>query len=248
MELPSSLVSAVRDAQAVVVLTGAGISAESGIPTFRDALTGMWAKFNPDELATPEAFIRDPAMVSRWYDERRQKCAEAKPNAGHLALARLQKELVQREHRFTLITQNVDRLHQAAGSNDVIELHGTLWVWRCTHCGDEREDREPFQEFPPKCRCGGARRPGVVWFGEELPAKAMSLAEAAAGNCDLFFSIGTSAVVYPAAGLAHTARLKRAKLVEINAQPTDLTSLVDWPLLGKAGEILPELIRQTFGD
>jgi NAD-dependent deacetylase len=246
VKFPAALVSALRDAYSVVVLTGAGISAESGIPTFRDALTGLWAKFDPADLATPQAFARDPATVTRWYDERRQKCADAQPNAGHLALARLQRQLFEQGRCFTLITQNVDRLHQAAGSRDVIELHGTLWVWRCTSCGEEREDRAPFPEFPPKCQCGGTRRPGVVWFGEELPAQAMALAQAAAKDCDLFFSIGTSAVVYPAAGLAHEARKRGARLVEINAQATDLTPLVDWSILARAGAALPELVRQAF--
>ncbi|HUJ08858.1 MAG TPA: NAD-dependent deacylase [Verrucomicrobiae bacterium] len=246
MKLPSALVSVLREAHSVVALTGAGISAESGIPTFRDALTGLWAKFDPADLATPEAFARDPATVTRWYDERRQKCAGAKPNAGHLALAALQREFLQRGRRFTLITQNVDRLHQAAGSRDVIELHGTLWVWRCTQCGEEREEREPFREYPPRCRCGGTRRPGVVWFGEELPAQAMASAEAAAEDCEVFLSIGTSAVVYPAAGLAHTARRGGAKVAEVNAQPTDLTPLVDWSILALAGQALPELVRRIF--
>ena len=247
MKVPAALVKALRDARSVVVLTGAGISAESGIPTFRDALTGLWAKFNPAELATPEAFVRDPETVTRWYDERRQKCAGAKPNAGHLALARLQQQFAVGGRRFTLITQNVDRLHQSAGSTNVIELHGTLWVWRCTRCGEEREDREAFREFPSKCRCGGTRRPGVVWFGEELPPHAIAAAESAAEHCDLFFSIGTSAVVYPAAGLAHTARRHEAQLAEVNAQPTDLTPLVDWSVIAPAGQALPQLVAEAFG-
>ena len=211
-------------------------------------MTGLWAKFNPAELATPEAFVRDPETVTRWYDERRQKCKAVKPNAGHLALARLQQALVERGHRFTLVTQNVDRLHQAAGSRDVIELHGTLWVWRCTSCSEEREDREPFREFPPRCRCGGVRRPAVVWFGEELPAQAIASAENAAEECDLFLSIGTSAVVYPAAGLARTARRRGSKLAEINAEPTELTPLVDWSILARAGDALPELVREAVAS
>jgi len=230
------------------VLTGAGVSAESGIPTFRDAMEGLWAKFDPSELATPEAFGRDPGTVSRWYDWRRQKCAAAKPNPGHLALARLERALSERKRRFTLLTQNVDRLHQAAGSSSVIELHGTLWVWRCTRCGVEREEMNvPLQEFPPRCACGGVRRPGVVWFGEPLPEWALKDAYDALETCDLFFSIGTSAVVEPAAGFVHIARRHAAKTAEINWEPTPVSHLVDWSLRGRTGEILPDLVGRTFG-
>jgi NAD-dependent deacetylase len=237
--IPNDLVAALRSARFVVALTGAGVSAESGIPTFRDALDGLWAKFRPEDLATPAAFERDPKTVTRWYDERRQRCAAAKPNAGHLALAAMQRRCA----RFSLITQNVDRLHQAAGSEDVVELHGTLWVWRCTRCGAEREERGAFNDYPPRCDCGGARRPAVVWFGEALPEPALARAYRDAENCDLFFSIGTSAVVYPAADLPRVAR----RVVEINAQPTPLSPLADWVLTGRAGEVLPALVAQAFG-
>jgi NAD-dependent deacetylase len=241
--IPNDLIAAVRTARSVCALTGAGVSAESGIPTFRDAMEGLWAEFRAEDLATPEAFERDPATVARWYDWRRQKCAAAKPNPGHVALARLEA----RYARFSLITQNVDRLHQAAGSRNVVELHGTLWVWRCTVCGEEHEDRKPFKEFPPRCRCGGARRPAVVWFGEALPEDAIARAYRAAEACDLFLSIGTSAVVYPAADLAHAARRRGAKVAEINAQPTPLSASVNWSVLGKSGEVLPALVEQAFG-
>jgi NAD-dependent deacetylase len=241
--ISSDLIAAVRTARSVCVLTGAGVSAESGIPTFRDAMEGLWAKFRAEDLATPEAFERDPETVARWYDWRRQKCASAKPNPGHVAIATWE----QRCPRFTLATQNVDRLHQAAGSRHVIELHGTLWVWRCVRCGEEREDREAFSEFPPRCRCGGPRRPGVVWFGEALPEDALKQAYQAAETCELFFSIGTSALVYPAADLAHAARRSRGKVVEINAQPTPLSAVADWSLLGKSGDVLPALVAQAFG-
>jgi NAD-dependent deacetylase len=245
--VPVTLVNALRDARAVVVLTGAGVSAESGIPTFRDPMEGLWAKYDPSELATPEAFARDPEMVTRWYDWRRERCAAAKPNPAHVALARLERHLDQ-QRRFTLLTQNVDRLHQSAGSCNVIELHGTLWVWRCTRCGIEREEREvPFKEYPARCACGGALRPAVVWFGETLPEKALQKTYDALQTCDLFFSIGTSAVVEPAAGFIHTARGHGAKTVEINLDPTPISRAVDWSLLGKAGEILPELAKQAFG-
>lgn len=242
--LPDDLIAAVRTARSVCVLTGAGVSAESGIPTFRDAREGLWAKYDPSQLATPEAFARDPVLVTRWYDWRRQKCATAKPNPGHLALAAWQR----RCRQFTLVTQNVDRLHQAAGSRDVIELHGTLWIWRCVVCGAEREDRQaPFAEYPPRCECGGLRRPGVVWFGEALPEDAVARACQAAETCELFFSVGTSAVVHPAAELAHRAHRHGARVVEINAQPTPLTPVANRAITGRSGEVLPALLAKAFG-
>jgi NAD-dependent deacetylase len=246
--IPESLVDALRKARAVVVVTGAGVSAESGIPTFRDAMDGLWSKFDPHELATPEGFARDPEMVTRWYDWRREKCAAAKPNPAHLALARLEDHLITGKRNFTLLTQNVDRLHQAAGSHAVVELHGTLWIWRCIRCGAECEEHDvPFREYPPRCACGGARRPAVVWFGELLPEDAMQQAHDALKTCDLFFSIGTSAVVEPAASFIHSARGHGAKTVEINREPTPITPVVDWSLPGKAGKILPEVVKMTFG-
>jgi len=246
--IPDSLVKALREARAIVVLTGAGVSAESGIPTFRDAVEGLWAKFDPSQLATPEAFDRDPETVTRWYDWRREKSSRAKPNPAHLALARLEKHVTAQKCGFTLLTQNVDRLHQAAGSENVVELHGTLWVWRCTRCGIEREEREvPFKAYPPRCACGGARRPAVVWFGEMLAEDVVQKAHAALENCDFFFSVGTSAVVEPAASFIHVARHRGAKTAEINRDPTPISPAVDWSLLGQAGEILPGLVERAFG-
>jgi NAD-dependent deacetylase len=245
--IPEPLVNALQTARAVVMLTGAGVSAESGIPTFRDAMEGLWAKFDPSELATPEAFARDPVTVTRWYDSRRETCAAARPNPAHQALAHMQ-QAIENEHRqFTLITQNVDRLHQAAGSRGVIELHGTLWVWRCVLCGEEREEREvPFKEHPPKCTCGGNRRPAVVWFGEALPEEAITRSYTALESCNLFFSIGTSAVVEPAASFLHAARRHGAKIAEINKDPTPASHLADWSILGRTGELLPELVQRAF--
>ena len=207
-------------------------------------MEGLWAKYDPSQLATPEAFDRDSEIVTRWYDWRREKCATAKPNPAHLALARLEEHLATPERGFTLLTQNVDRLHQAAGSRNVVELHGTLWVWRCTRCGIEREERTvPFQEYPPRCACGGARRPAVVWFGEMLPEQALKQAHDALATCDFFFSVGTSAVVEPAANFIYSVRHRGAKTVEINRDATPISRVVDWSLLGKAGEVLPELVR-----
>lgn len=234
------LIELFRTARHIVVLTGAGVSAESGVPTFRDALTGLWEKFEPAQLATPQAFARDPELVSRWYDQRRCNVAKCVPNPGHLALAELQRQTLARDARFTLVTQNVDQLHQAAGSTNVIELHGSIWVWRCTDCGKELEEKGPaFETYPPTCTCGGIRRPGVVWFGEQLPQDALAIAHCAAGLCDFFLSLGTSSVVYPAAGLIDRALAGHAKLVEINPEETPYSRKAHGSIRGKSGEVLP---------
>jgi len=248
--VPRTLVHALGKARSVVVLTGAGVSAESGIPTFRDAMEGLWSRYDAYTLATPEGFERDPALVTKWYDWRRTLCAKAQPNPAHHALARLQAELERRQRQFTLVTQNVDRLHQAAGSTGVIELHGTLWVWRCTGCGEECEERSvPFREHPPKCAaCGRNRRPAVVWFGETLPSDALNRARLRTEVCDLFFSIGTSSIVYPAAGLLDTAIARKVNTVEINPEATAAGDYVHWTLQGKAGEIMPVLVNLAFGE
>jgi NAD-dependent deacetylase len=231
----------------IAILTGAGVSAESGVPTFRDALTGLWSSFNPEQLATPQAFVRDPALVSRWYDERRCRLFECKPNPGHQALARLQSEARTQGRTVTLITQNVDRLHQAAGSTDVIELHGTLWLWRCVDCGKQFEEHGPaFEKYPPTCACAGFKRPGVVWFGENLPEDSLLKAREAAGACDLFLTLGTSSVVHPAAGLIDVALAHGAKVLEINPDPTPYSALVTWSIRGKTGEVLPKLVSEAL--
>jgi NAD-dependent deacetylase len=242
------LLEALRSASHVAVLTGAGVSAESGIPTFRDAMNGLWSKFDPADLATNEAFRKNPELVSRWYDERRCNVAKCKPNAGHFALAGLDEVFKKAARSFSLITQNVDRLHQAAGSSAVIELHGTLWVWRCTKCGEEAEERGPaFEVFPLRCRCGGLRRPGVVWFGEELPKHELLQAQRATAACQLFLSLGTSSVVYPAAGLVDLVRKKGARVLEVNPEETPISGRADWSLRGRTGDILPQLIAEAFG-
>ncbi len=240
----NSIAKMIAKAESVVAITGAGVSAESGVPTFRDAQEGLWAKYDPMELATPGAFARDPELVTRWYDERRCRLQSCEPNPGHLALVKLAERVRERGGRFTLITQNVDRLHQAAGSDDVIELHGSIWDWRCTSCGMVQEERGgPFSEFPPRCdSCGAARRPGVVWFGESLSEDAMDRADEAVSVCDLFLSIGTSAVVHPAAGFAYSARMNGARVVEINLEPTPLSGLVDVSVQAPSGEALPRIL------
>jgi NAD-dependent deacetylase len=224
-------------ARRVAVLTGAGVSAESGVPTFRGA-GGLWRDHRPEDLATPDAFARDPRLVWEWYDWRRGLVAAARPNPAHDALARLER----RCERFTLATQNVDGLHRLAGSHQVILLHGDLWTVRCTGCGTEREDRRvPLPELPPRCACGGLLRPGVVWFGEPLPEGALERAAAAAATADVLLLVGTSAVVWPAAGLGDVALGAGVPVIEVNPEPTAYADRAI-SLAGRAGEVLPQLV------
>jgi NAD-dependent deacetylase len=220
----------------VACLTGAGISAESGIPTFRGT-DGLWKKFRPEELASIDAFLSHPELVLEWYKFRRERMATALPNAGHQALAAWQAKVSD----FCLITQNVDGLHQKAGSQQVVELHGNIWFDRCMECGARRE--AGMAEDVLQCTCGGRLRPDVVWFGEWLPEAALERAFEKAGGCELFLSIGTSAVVQPAADLPLLAKRSGACLIEINPEPTPLSPLADYTFFGKAGELLPELLE-----
>ena len=220
------------------MLTGAGVSAESGVPTFREAQTGLWTRYDPLELATPKAFARDPELVWRWYRWRRELVADAEPNAGHLALANLQ-ALVP---RLTLVTQNVDGMHQRAGSTDVIEFHGNLFENRC--CADGRIVDGGDEAALPTCpHCGGFLRPGVVWFGEPIPEDALNAAFAAAADCDVFLSVGTSSLVYPAAGLADVAIEAGAVTIEVNPDPTGQSESFTASLRGNAGVVLPQLVE-----
>ena len=248
MQFAPDLLALLRNARHIVALTGAGVSAESGIPTFRDALSGLWSKYDPAQLATPEAFERDPELVTRWYDERRCRTGQCAPNAGHLALAELQRHVAVSGRKLTLVTQNVDRLHQAAGSGDVIELHGTLWVWGCTGCGHETEERGPaFATYPPRCgECGEPKRPGVVWFGESLPANALLNAQRAAAACELFMSLGTSSVVHPAAALVDLSRRRGARVLEVNLTETPASDRCDWTIREKTGDVLPHLVHAVL--
>jgi NAD-dependent deacetylase len=228
----------ISNAQRIAVLTGAGISAESGIPTFR-GLASHWRGHNSASLATPQAFAADPKLVWEWYDWRRGLVAVASPNPGHMALAALELRALQ----FTLITQNVDGLHARAGSRNVVYLHGDIWTLRCTACGQSRRDQTPHLDpLPPRCECGGLLRPGVVWFGEPLPPDQWRLAETAASTADVFLVVGTSAVVMPAGGLVAIAKEHGARVIEINADQTLISSWVDLSLRGLSGEILPRLI------
>jgi len=244
LAIPPALVDRLRSARSVAALTGAGVSAESGVPTFRDAQTGLWAKFDPTELATPSAFARNPKFVWDWYAWRRELLAGARPNAGHLALAALERRVA----RFHLITQNVDGLHQAAGSSDVIELHGSIGRIRCSRgCGTVARWAVAQGDLPPRCAgCGAFLRPDVVWFEEMLPPDALAAAEDAARHCDVLLVIGTAAEVYPAAALPRSARACGATVVEINPQPTALSDAVDHVLRGPSGVVLPALVAAAW--
>ena len=256
---------AMQDALHIMVFTGAGVSAESGIPTFRDALDGLWARFNPAELATPEAFDANPALVWHWYEARRHKVLEARPNPAHHAIAALAGKVP----RLTLVTQNVDDLHERAGSTDVIHLHGSLHAPRCRRCQrawqapstpdrstpDHQETLEaPVDQAselpdPPRCPdCSDFIRPGVVWFGEMLPEDGLAQALAAAQDCDVLISVGTSGMVWPAAQLPWQAFEQGACIVQVNPHPTELDPVAHANLHGAAGEWLPQLLALRNED
>ncbi len=247
--LPTSDVTGLREAlneaRSIVALTGAGISAESGVPTFRGP-RGLWRNHSPEKLATPEAFARDPRLVWEWYDWRRSIIQRAQPNPGHRALAELERrkgDQVSGQGGFTLVTQNVDGLHDRAGSRNLAKLHGDIWLVRCAGCGRvERNEEVPLRELPPRCHCGALLRPAVVWFGEPLPTEAWERAVEASTHAQVFLVIGTSAAVYPAAGLAEIARKAGAKVAILNPEPTPLDHMAEWVLRGLSGEILPKLL------
>jgi len=228
----------IENAKSIVVLTGAGISSESGVPTFRGQ-EGLWKNFRPEELATPEAFWNDPKLVWEWYDWRRNSIKGAKPNPGHYALADLEK----RVKNFTLITQNIDGLHQMSGSKNIIEMHGNIWQIRCTQCGEVEESYEvPLPKLPPDCKsCASLGRPNVVWFGENLSMDVIDGALGAIETCDIMMIIGTSGVVEPAASMGLIAKQTGKTVVEINLEPTPNTGLYDIHIRAKSGEILPLL-------
>jgi NAD-dependent deacetylase len=235
----ASLRRALEQSDSIVALTGAGISAESGVPTFRGS-GGLWRDFRPDQLATAQAFVRDSRLVWEWYDWRRGIIHKAQPNTGHLALAALERR---KDDGFTLITQNVDGLHDRAGSRRIIKLHGDIWEVRCTGCsGVERNEDVPLASLPPQCSsCGAMLRPNVVWFGEALPLAAWDVAMEASRKAEIFLLIGTSAVVYPAASLVELAHARGARVAVINPEPTPVDELAQWTLRGPAGEILPQI-------
>ena len=249
---PDDVVALLREARHVVVFTGAGVSAESGIPTFRDALTGLWERFDVAELASAEGFRRDPELVWGWYEWRRASVMRAQPNAAHHAIAALAQHVPQ----LTLVTQNVDDLHERAGSEAPIHLHGSLFAPRCSACGlpaalpagipDEPEGGR--RVAAPLCRhCGGRIRPGVVWFGEALPEAALAEAFDAARSCDVLLSVGTSSLVFPAAQIPVEAHRAGAIVVQVNPNETDLDAIADFNLRGTAASVLP-LLADTLGS
>jgi NAD-dependent deacetylase len=245
VEFPPELISFLRASSHITVLTGAGVSQESGLRTFRNAQVGLWAQYRPEDLATPEAFLANPKLVWDWYKLRRERADSVEPNPGHYALA----ELAGLIPRLSLLTQNVDGLHTRAGNAGVIELHGSIRKVRCFDCGIYAESWLDDSQNVPKCpHCGGFLRPDVVWFGESLPRPALEAAVEASRTCQAFFSIGTSGLVQPAASLAHAARNRGAVIIEINLEPTPLTPKCDYAFHGKSGEILPELVRVVWRD
>ncbi|MBV8083045.1 MAG: NAD-dependent deacylase [Candidatus Eremiobacteraeota bacterium] len=227
-----------RTATRAAALSGAGMSVESGLPTFRSGSRALWRNRDPMTLATPEAFARDPALVWEWYRERLRAHGAATPNPGHLALAELERRIA----TFTLITQNVDGLHLRAGSRDVIELHGDVRTSRCASCAT-RVPTPLDGELPPRCACGGPLRPNVVWFGEPLPPGAYERAWEAAAGSEVFIVAGTSAVVFPAAGLVQVAREAGAFVVEINPDETPATSSCDVSMRAASGAFLPLVVE-----
>ena len=233
-----------RRAQRVTVLTGAGISAESGIPTFRDALTGLWASYDPEELATPQAFARQPGLVWDWYAERRARLALAEPNPGHHALVEVERSIP----AFTLITQNVDGLHRLAGNRCVLELHGNIRRVRCSREGTLIERWNDREQTPPLCpACGAMLRPDVVWFGELLPADLLREAWQSAETCDLFLSVGTSNLVEPAASLPWLAHRHGAAVIVVNTTMEGQHSGDRiHHLVGPAGRLLPALVQAAW--
>lgn len=237
------LISKLRHAKSVAVLTGAGISAESGVPTFRGE-EGIWKKFKPEELANFDAFIRNPDLVWEWYKHRKRIIATIQPNPGHYALA----EMERHHEDFSIVTQNIDNLHRRAGSRKVYELHGNIERNYCVDCGKRFTNDEIMrQENAPRCTaCNGLVRPDVVWFGELLPVDQWDLSVAVAERSEVFFSIGTSAIVYPAASLPTVAKRAGAYVVEINVEPTEISYRIDETIVGKSGEVLPQLVEECY--
>jgi NAD-dependent deacetylase len=241
---------ALAGARRVVVFTGAGISAESGVPTFRDALTGLWERYDAQALATPQAFDDDPDLVWGWYEWRRCLIERVHPNAGHRAVATIET----RAPHTVVVTQNVDDLHERAGSSAPIHLHGSLFTPRCADCsrpaepGPAHEPEEGRRLAPPRCGCGGAIRPGVVWFGEALPEEALEEAVQAATDCDVLLTVGTSGLVYPAAEIPKVASMFGGTVIQVNPQPTPLDAVAGINLHGTAATVLPELVSAAWPD
>jgi NAD-dependent deacetylase len=239
IQIDNNLIEALKESKSIVFFTGAGISAESGIPTFRGK-EGLWNKFRPEELASFDAFIKNPELVWEWYNYRRKIVHEAKPNAAHLTIAEMQNHFKD----VTVVTQNVDNLHRRAGSKKIYELHGNIERNFCINCKKFHNEELDFSTGVPKCECGGLLRPDVVWFGEHLPEDQFLGGEKAAIKSDIFFVVGTSVVVYPAAGLIYTAKASGSIIVEINIEATTLSDTANYSFFGKAGEILPKIFEE----
>ena len=239
IQIDKSLIDSLKESESIVFFTGAGISSESGIPTFRGK-DGIWNKLKPEELANFNAFIRNPEMVWEWYNHRKKIIHDARPNAAHLTIADMQNHF----KNVTVVTQNIDNFHRRAGSNNIFELHGNIERNFCINCKKYYNEKLDFSAGVPKCDCGGLIRPDVVWFGEYLPEDQFLGGEKAAINSDIFFVVGTSAVVYPAAGLIYTAKQSGATIVEVNIEETTLSSIANYSFFGKAGEILPKILEE----
>ncbi len=250
-EFPQSLLDILRQARHVVIFTGAGVSAESGIPTFRDESGGLWGEYDLDEFATRAGFKKDPALVWGWYESRRKQAMRAQPNPAHIAIA----HLAQHVEKLTIITQNIDDLHERAGCVEVMHLHGSFFTPRCFACArpynkllDSPDvDSSNIRQEPPRCaRCNGRIRPGVVWFGEQLQRDIYRPAQRAAHSCDVIFSIGTSSLIYPAAALPFEAAARGISVVQINPSATDLDAKASFNLRGRAGDIMPRLLAVAW--
>lgn len=229
---------AVRDCRSLCVLTGAGVSAESGVPTFRGP-GGLWRNRDPMSLATPEAFAADPKTVWEWYQWRRELIRKCSPNAGHRAIALIEGK----KEEFLLVTQNVDGLHKEAGSGKIVEFHGSIWVVRCVGCGREEEIRSEFGVLPPRCPdCGSLLRPGVVWFGEQIPRAALDESIAMLERCDILLVAGTSSVVQPSASFAFQVARRGGTVIEVNLDATPVSDAADFSFRGKTGELLPAIL------
>ncbi|MBT8378921.1 MAG: NAD-dependent deacylase [Ignavibacteria bacterium] len=243
MEIDKSLIAELKKAKSIVFFTGAGISAESSIPTFRGK-DGIWNKLKPEELANFDAFMKNPEMVWEWYNHRKKIIQESQPNRAHTTIAEIQNYF----DEIIVVTQNIDNLHRRAGSKKIFELHGNIERNYCINCKEFYIENLDFSAGVPKCKCGGLIRPDVVWFGEYLPMDQFNGGEKAAANCDIFFAVGTSAVVYPAAGLINVAHTAGATIVEVNIEETALSHIANYTYTRKAGEILPQIFNDYSGS
>jgi len=239
IQMSEAILERIRRAKRVSVLTGAGISAESGIPTFRGA-GGVWEKYDYRKLATQEGFREDPQLVWEWYQLRQVEMKKAVPNPAHETIAEMEKYYPE----FSVLTQNIDGMHERAGNRRVIELHGNIWRMRCPRDGTMIQLSDPVLEIPPLCQCGSIMRPDVVWFGEPLPNEAVDSASKAASQSDVMFVVGTSAVVYPAAALPILTKNSGGLVIEINIEETDVSSYADASFFGRAGQVLPVLWKR----